>query len=173
MYKKDIGIGLAGITVALAGIFYLIPSFIVVPQQLGSLALSPAFWPTIIMTGMLFTSVVILIQGLVSWRKLSKQPIKNTDLQQSDTSEHYPIDGPRAAILGAVISIFFGYYWLIDHLGILLSSILALLALMGLGGERRLKILLPLSIILPVALYYFFTRVAHVYLPQGIFYTYP
>lgn len=168
MHKKDIGIGLTGITVALAGIFYLIPGFIVVPQQLDSLALSPAFWPTVIMAVMLFTSTVILIQGLISWRKSSKATV-----MQPEPSDHYPIDAPRAVILGGAISIFFGYYWLIDHLGILLSSILALLALMGLGGERRLKILLPIAIILPIILYYFFTRVAHVYLPQGIFYSYP
>ncbi|MBN3563128.1 tripartite tricarboxylate transporter TctB family protein [Aliamphritea spongicola] len=173
MYKKDIGIGLAGITLALSGIFYLIPRFIVVPQQLDSLALSPAFWPNIIMGILLFTSTVILFQGLVARRRQRCSPTKKTDSLSTESTDTYPLDGPRTIVLCAAVGIFFCYYWLIDHIGILLSSVLALLALMGLGGERRLKVLLPLAIILPVVLYYFFTRVAHVYLPQGIFYSYP
>ena len=174
MYKKDIGIGLAGITLALSGIFYLIPRFIVVPQQLDSLALSPAFWPNIIMGILLFTSTIILIQGLVAQRRQLLYPGKeNRFITHEESTDTYPLDGPRAVVLCAAVGIFFCYYWLIDHIGILLSSVLALLALMGLGGERRLKVLLPLAIILPVVLYYFFTRVAHVYLPQGIFYSYP
>lgn len=173
MYKKDIGIGLAGITLALSGIFYLIPRFIVVPQQLDSLALSPAFWPNIIMGILLLTSAVILIQGLVARYRQRRSPVQTTAQPAAESTDTYPLDGPRTVILSAAVGIFFSYYWLIDHLGILLSSVLALLALMGLGGERHLKVLLPLAIVLPVVLYYFFTRVAHVYLPQGIFYSYP
>ena len=61
------------------------------------------------------------------------------------------------------------YYGLVLPLGIVISSMLALSGFALIYGERRLKIILPLSVLLPVGLYYFFVKIANIPMPLGLF----
>ena len=72
----------------------------------------------------------------------------------------------------AVIAVinFFVYYLLIDWLGMVLASVIAVIVFVLMCGERRYKIMLPVAMILPVGLYYFFLKVASIPMPLGIFY---
>ena len=81
-------------------------------------------------------------------------------------------DGPAnfapARWIGALV-LLAGYYLLLDILGMVVTSALALLTFMLLGGERRPVLIVAITVILPVALFLFFRYVANVSIPMGIF----
>ncbi|MGA1043207.1 MAG: tripartite tricarboxylate transporter TctB family protein, partial [Burkholderiaceae bacterium] len=55
----------------------------------------------------------------------------------------------------------------LDYLGMALASILMLLVSFYLLGEKRIGLVLSVSILLPLVLYAFFLHVAGVSIPQG------
>ncbi|MGA0808991.1 MAG: hypothetical protein ACO3PI_08080, partial [Burkholderiaceae bacterium] len=55
----------------------------------------------------------------------------------------------------------------LDYLGMVLASILMLLVSFYLLGEKRIGLVLSVSILLPLVLYTFFLHVAGVSIPQG------
>ncbi|MGA1028969.1 MAG: hypothetical protein ACO3TB_08375, partial [Burkholderiaceae bacterium] len=55
----------------------------------------------------------------------------------------------------------------LDYLGMVLASILMLLVSFYLLGEKRIGLVLSVSILLPLVLYAFFLHVAGVSIPQG------
>jgi hypothetical protein len=57
------------------------------------------------------------------------------------------------------------YIVLLEVAGYLLTTVAALGLLMFLYGQRRVKILLPVTIGLPVVIYLFFTKVLQIVLP--------
>lgn len=175
MWNKDIWIGLVTLVLALSGYFIVIPYAVVVPQNLDNIALSPAFWPDIIMLILSLCACIILIQGIIEYRS---QHTTTASAANALDRDHKPtgIASRETFILVTLILSFIVYYLLIDWLGIWLSSSLMLFFLMALGSKKPTKkywiITFLLSTILPSLLYFFFTRVANVYLPQGIFYQY-
>lgn len=158
--KSDIAIGTGVVALALVGILVLIPMGIIMPGGIDIAALSPSFWPKIVLIGLAIAGVIILFQGFF--------PSANDadDEEFSEFTLPWPI-----VLLKLIISItvLFSYYFAIEYFGIVVSSIATLVALMLLGGEKRMTILLPVAIALPVLLYFFFTYVANVPLPLGMF----
>jgi len=75
---------------------------------------------------------------------------------------------PSLLRLGGGMAIFISYYLLLEPLGIIISSALAIVSCSLMYGERRYKYLLPLAILLPIGLYLFFFKVASIPMPQGI-----
>jgi hypothetical protein len=160
MLNRDFLIGCGTVIFSLIGFFIIIPAGVVVPDSDAPLALSPAFWPSLIMLILLVSGVSILLQLILS--HLKKRPV--SFMQDEET----PLI-PDAWRLLLVIPGLFIYYLLIDKLGILLSSVLLLIALMLLGGERRFWPISLVAILLPTLLYYFFTLIGNAMLPMGIF----
>ena len=77
--------------------------------------------------------------------------------------------GPSPARWIGALVLLAGYYLLLDILGMVVTSALALLTFMLLGGERRPVLIVAITVILPVALFLFFRYVANVSIPMGIF----
>ena len=63
----------------------------------------------------------------------------------------------------------FIYQQSIDSLGIVATSAVAILLMTTLSGYRNWKVIIPVAALLPVGLYYFFLKVAHIPMPLGIF----
>ncbi len=155
----DLVIGSGVVVLALLGLLTIIPSGVVVPGGIDIAALSPDFWPKIVMIGLVIAGAIVLFQGVY--------PAADANNSAGD-DESLSFGVASLKLVTAILSVFV-YYFAITHLGIVISSCIVLLGLMMLGGERRVVILLPTAIILPVLLYYFFTYVANVPLPLGMF----
>ena len=63
----------------------------------------------------------------------------------------------------------FIYQALLEPLGFVAASMLAIIVLTVLGGERRAYVVLPVAILVPLGLYWFFTVAASVQIPMGYF----
>ena len=144
----------------------LIPIGVQVPKTNKILALSPDFWMKIIVWSAVVLGIFILYTGIVRARR----GLKSDEIAaiKEDLSHHHPLGQAflRAATAATGLMV---YFFLIDWLGIMLSSFIAIMCFVLLCGERRLKIALPVAAVTPVALYYFFLKVASIPMPLGIF----
>jgi putative tricarboxylic transport membrane protein len=151
---------------SLVMILIIIPISVQVPKSNKVLALSPDFWIKIIVWLSLCLGAYLLFTGLKSAKaQLSEEKI--LDIKHQKTLHHsYSRSITMATI--AVIN-FFLYFLLIDWIGMVLASIIAVIAFVLMCGERRYKIMFPVAVILPVGLYYFFLKVANIPMPLGVF----
>lgn len=151
---------------ALFMLLVIIPVSVQVPKSNKVVALSPDFWIKIIVWFSLFLGVYLIVQGLLSARQeLSKEKIAAIKLAQT---RHHSFGKSIVMVCVAVANLFL-YYFLIQWLGMVLASSISILTFGLLCGERRIKILLPIAVLLPVGLYYFFLKVASIPMPLGIF----
>ena len=163
LQKQDL---LIGVTLILGGVltlFVLIPNGVVTPEDLDMMALSPQFWPMIVTGIIVFCGLVICVQNLMDIKNgNTSDQVTNTGLLESvDSVEMF-----RAAVSVVLMLI---YYWSIDHIGVIASSIVAIIIFTLFGGEKRPVYIASIAILLPVLLYYFFTFVANVPMPLGYF----
>ena len=146
-------------------VWVLIPAAVPVPKSIKVAALSPDFWPKIIAAGLAVMGWVLMVQGVI--RSIRERTETITDVSSEATS----ISDRRSVFLRTV-GIMVGllvYYALVGPLGIVVSSILAIMAFALIYGERRFKILIPIAVLLPIGLYYFFVKVANIPMPLGFF----
>lgn len=137
----------------------LIPFGVTVPRGATNIYLAPDFWIRIIAATMFVIGVLLAVSG---WR------LRHAAGDDEGEVVRAAGDPLRYARLGAGILLFLVYYLAIDPLGIVLSSALALFAASLFYGERRLHISVPLAVLLPVGLYFFFLKVALIPMPLGI-----
>lgn len=149
---------------ALFGQFYLIPAGVNAPARVAVEALAPAFWPSIILWMTLILGAILLAEGVFEY-------FRPAPAAEKTDSEYLPV---RDAVfrLGVAVVFLFIYYFLIEVIGMVAASVLAILVFTWFSGERRYVIFVPVAILLPFGLYYFFTEVAHVPLPLGYFETF-
>lgn len=162
------------IVLAMLGYFVLIPVGIDSPNSVPFLALAPAFWPNIIMALLVLLGLLLLIQGLMAIRSDASQNSTMPPQQVTDQSEINPSDSQHAGrplIASAAIILLFVYYAALQTLGFVAASMLILPIYMLLAGVRNYLLIGLLGIGLPVGLYFFFTTVARVALPLGVFET--
>ena len=151
-FNNDFILGITLLVLALLAIFVIIPAGIDSPGEVNIRALAPDFWPNIVMTFMAIIGLIIAIQAYTTGKK---------------TKQKTPTDTRYWRAIIAIILLFI-YYWLLQRLGFVVASCIALLAFCLLAGERRLYYVMPLAVLLPLLLFYFFTHVATVAIPLGI-----
>lgn len=151
---------------ALFMLFVIVPISVQVPKSNKVLALSPDFWIKIILWFMLFLGVQILYQGL----KTAKELLDDEEIETIEEAKarSHPMGHSILMVLIAIANLFV-YFFLIDWLGMVIASFVSVITFALLCGERRIKIILPIAVILPIGLYYFFLKVAHIPMPLGIF----
>ena len=71
-------------------------------------------------------------------------------------------------MLLALGGILFFYYITLPSLGFVLSSTIVLFVLLLLAGDRNFASLLIIPLLLPISVYWFFTKVANIPIPAGI-----
>lgn len=146
---------LTGVCITLIGaaIFaVLVPVGIVVPSNVGQLALSPDFWPRIV-------AAVIFLMGIV----MVFNPAR------SDDQAGRLVWKKRFPGLCVVGTCLFGFHLLIPFLGMVAGGMAVILILMWYAGERNLYRLFGIALTVPVILYLFFVQVARIPLPLGWF----
>jgi hypothetical protein len=157
---KDAVFGIALLVLSLFVLFWLIPVGIDSPGSVGNIALAPAFWPRLIIIAMVGLSVLLIFQGLRDIKVYRETGIGG---ERQHTS---PLGTLKIAVATVML---FVLTWVMTWGGIVVPSMAALAFYMALHGERRLAVLVPVSIGLPVALYLFFLKVANSPMPLGIF----
>ena len=155
--KADLVFGL--FMILLSGVFFVwvIPASVNVPGSIEAAPLSPAFLPYILTTLIGVMGLICVLQAQFG-RGIPKE---DSELSFVARSNWYV----RFAMLMVIFALF---YMLPDVIGMLLVSIIAMSILVFIGGERNLMQGLLVSILLPFAIWLFFTRVAQVPLPEGL-----
>ncbi len=146
---------------------WIIPEYIVMPSSVQMTGVSPSFWPKVTSWSLV---VLGLILAVTSYTRLQRAKQAAGSSEQGEAgSPAVPKINPRVAVKVVVtIGAMMVYYFLVDVLGMMLSSILALFFYTLLYGEKRFKITVPVAVLVPVLLYLFFVKVANIPMPQGI-----
>jgi len=147
---------------------WVIPNFIVVPLSVQMTGVSPIFWPEVVSWSLVGLGLILAGSSFLQLLRAGSQGVRI--VEGGGESGAVPKIAPVAIVktfltIGAMA----GYYFLVDYLGMLSSSMLALFAFTLIYGEYRLKLTVPLSILVPLILYFFFVKVANIPMPQGLF----
>ena len=150
------------VSAALGGLlhFWLVPSFITVPENMARAVLSPAFWPEILSALVIITGLVILFQSSLS---SASNPSPEDDVP-STASEDISTSWTRLVAFCFAMVV---YVISINYLGMPISSVIMLIISFQLLGEKRYGPSLAISAGLPILLFMFFFHVAGVSIPQG------
>lgn len=139
-------------------VFVLIPIGVDEPSNIRYQALAPAYWPRIICLVLAALGTAILVRSAVQLKK--------------NTSAEGGQDAPESDRImwraGVVIALGFVLYAVLETLGFVLATTIALVILMLFADERRPHIVLPVAAGVPLALYFFFTKAANIPIPSGI-----
>ena len=153
--KLDITAGLICVVLALLILFVAIPLGVQEPKKVKFVALSPSYYPRLVTYFLLFFG--LLLVALRFFNKDTQHPIFENSFWRQNIK----------ALL-VIVAVLFLYYATLNYLGFVVSSIIALLALLFIAGERKLWALVLIPLGLPFALYYFFTHVANIPIPAGV-----
>ena len=152
LIKKDILAASAFVFFGLLLILLLIPRGVVEPGNVELAILSPSYYPKIV-------SYILILTGLGIF-------IKNFPIGFFEESEKI-----EKKYLFRILIIFITILTIVFFLptfGIPLTSGIALLFLLMLGGERRPIIIFLVSTLVPLLIYLFFTKVAQIPIPNGL-----
>ena len=155
--RREVWIGLCLIAVAALLAFAAIPLGVTRPTSVSSLPLSPVFLPYLLSA----LIGVFAILHIVAAFTAPHSPVADSD----DGALH-----PRWLLRGALVAILLlGYLMLPQFIGMFPTAIALTVALMRLGGERRLPVLAVFGVLLPLVIYLFFVFIAQVPMPTGVF----
>lgn len=155
--RAEIIVGLSVIGLAAIILWLLIPGYITLPRRIRMAALSPAFWPNVISWTMLLCGVVLTLRAAVT----PAPPDNLVDALHFSRAQQLRM-GALAIVLG-------GAFFAMPVVGMVWTCMLVYIALVVITGARRPIWGTVIAIILPLALYFFFTKVAGVAIPQGRF----
>mgnify|MGYP004619295073 FL=1 len=121
--------------------------------QADYMQVSASFFPTVVSVMMVAMSVIMLIEAIV----------------KPKYAEPLTPDQKKGYLRGllAILNII-AYALLFKPLGYIVSSIIAVFLMMLIFGNRKWKIMIPISIILPIILYLVFYYLMQTALPAGI-----
>jgi putative tricarboxylic transport membrane protein len=152
LIKKDILAASIFVFFGLLLILLLIPRGIVEPGNVELAILSPSYYPKIV-------SYILILTGLGIF-------IKNFPIgffEESEKIEKKYLFRMFIIFITILTVVFF-----LPILGIPLTSGIALLFLLMLGGERRPVIVCLVSTLVPLLVYLFFTKIAQIPIPNGM-----
>lgn len=157
---SSVVLGLGVIAFAILLDTYLIPTWVITPENVSIIVLSPDFWPFIIAALLLIGGVLLLLQYFFVTRRVQPVDLEPARLRPS----------VRVFLVGALMVF---YYLVMPWLGMVWASVVAYLLFVGIIGFPRRISAIIISIALPVLLYGFFNHVAGVPIPQAEFLVLP
>ena len=152
LIKKDILAASVFVFFGLLLIFLLIPRGVVEPGNVELAILSPSYCPKIV-------SYILILIGLGIFIK----NFPNGFFEESEKIEKKYLFRILIIFITILTIVFF-----LPTFGIPLTSGIALLFLLMLGGERRPIIIFLVSTLVPLLIYLFFTKVAQIPIPNGL-----
>lgn len=138
---KDICAG--GFLIILALLGFIASSQI---ENMAVTRLSGAFYPNILFSILIICGIGLIYQGK---KRKNKEAIPSFKWKK----------------LIQMVIVLLLYVFLMEYIGFVLSTVLFMIVSMFLYGERRAKILLPVSIVISVVVYLLFTKAFMIILP--------
>ena len=148
--RRDFFLGLIFAAVALALLIYSHTQLEVSGLRVVRGNLSPQSYPNFVLYALFFLALVLM----------------GTSLSRSTENSSIEVTSFRTylkAFVGIALSLI--YIFLMELLGYIPASIIMLIAYIIFMGGRNYKAIIPVSIVIPVLLYYFFSKLMHVLLP--------
>lgn len=149
------GLGMAAVFGFL--LWRVVPAGIAVPQGIAIVSLRPDFWPVTLCVLLIALSLCL---ALTAW--LGKRPAPARRCSGAEAPARPAAERFRPVAVLALLAV---YYAAMQATGLVVPSVLACLALSRLYGARILPHGLAVAVVLPVALYFFFTHLANVPIP--------
>ena len=150
--KRDLYSGLIFIALGVALLTILVPMGIVEPRKVRFAALSPSYYPRIV------AGALLLLGLAVAWKA------RRETVGDPESNRH-----PNARLrIACFIALLGAYALLLPWLGFVAAGSLGLLTAFWIAGERRLGLILPLAVLVPLLLYFFFLKVALIPIPTGV-----
>jgi len=144
-------VGLFMALLSLLFILYIGLEYIEEPGFVKNPIMSPRWLPMVMSWCVFILSLTLCFQ---EWLSSSK----NID----------PVSKERSIDVVILIAVLIGYVLAFERLGAVLTAIFACLILFALRARRSMTLYL-LAMIIPIAVYFFFTELLNVPLPRGIF----
>ena len=153
--RAEIFVGLGVMGMAAIVLWVLIPGYIRIPRRVPMAALSPAFWPNVIGWTMLICG------GLLTARAAAAPPPPNI------ITDDLRFTRPELLRVGALALVLGASYIALPIVGMTWTCMVVYILMVLMTGARRPIWGTVIAILLPLALYFFFTKVAGVAIPQG------
>ncbi|MGI9387138.1 MAG: tripartite tricarboxylate transporter TctB family protein [Methyloligellaceae bacterium] len=153
---------IAGVVLCLIGVLgvaVFVPFGIQEPQSVDFAALSPSFWPRFVCIALGVMGAIIAVAAYLNRDKAD----------ESDEREVSPFSLPTIILRVALaLAFMFASYFLLEPLGFVITGALVLLVFMIYAGERNALVILPVAVGVPLFLFFFFTWVANIPIPNGV-----
>jgi hypothetical protein len=160
-----LGLGIAALFTFVS--LWVLPNFITMPATVQMTGVSPSFWPKVTSWSLVGLGLLMASTNFLKLRKSKLQAVRDGTALDNPTAiskVNLRAIGMACLAIGAMV----GYYFLVEILGMMLSSMVALFGFTLIYGERRYIFTLPVAVLLPLLLNLFFGRVAHIPVPQGL-----
>ncbi len=154
------GDGAAGalfVAAGLAVIFILIPLGVTEPAKVQFAALSPSYYPRLV-------GITLAVFGLLGLIRV----VRTTSIPEEPSPSDSGLSADAVLKISAVFAIMAVFYFLLEPLGFVPASALALIGLLLLAGERNPVRIALVAVLVPLCLHLFFTKVAGIPIPAGI-----
>ena len=124
----------------------------------------PATFPQIMIYGMFIFTVILFVQSLI---KVTRG-MKENDPENEISASINPFKNSGVAAAMFVIILCVLYTFLFDKLGYVLVSACISVVMMILIGKRDPKIIIPVSILVPLIMWLIFYKLLTVNIPMGV-----
>jgi len=163
LLKKDLITGVLFLALGIFAVLVAIPMGVQVPSSVSVRALSPDFWPLVICGGVILSALFLIVEAWV-------MPRQADDAEDIANNREFQYPALPATIRTlTLIAAWFAFYLSLTTLGVVVASIILIIAMMLLFDERRIWLIGVLGVATPVLLYLFFRYVASVAIPLGLF----
>jgi putative tricarboxylic transport membrane protein len=152
-YRGDVIAAALCSAAGIIGYYILVPAAVYVPPQFLGTVNSPAFLPYMLFLVLTVLSAIYLVKSVVVWRR-------------SEPQGRAPLSDWGFAIGTAGICI--GYIAAIYIVGMTTASGLCVAAMVYYYGERRFSVIGSIALIMPILLWVFFVKVAHILFPTPL-----
>ena len=153
--RAEILVGLGVMGMAAIVLWVLIPGYVRIPRRVPMAALSPAFWPNVIGWTMLICGVLLTARAAIA-----PPPPDNI-------ADDLRFSRPQMLRVGALGGVLGVSYFALPFLGMVWTCMTLYILMVLMSGAKRPIWGTLIAILLPLALYFFFTKVAGVAIPQG------
>ena len=154
VHSKNFWAGMVMLLLGLAVISVLIPFGVDEPRRVKYAALSPSYYPRIVAICLSVLGLVITVRSALAGTS-----------GEVEGAENRPDALLRIAI---VFGILLAMALLLTTLGFIVTTTLALGTAIWFAGERNYVMIAAMAIIIPLALYFFFLKVAGIPIPLGV-----
>lgn len=124
----------------------------------------PATFPQIMICGMFIFTVILLVQSFIKVTQGMSE--EDPDNEPSESINPFTHRGVAAALFVIILCVL--YVYLFGTFGYVLDSACISIIIMYLIGKRDLKIIIPVSILVPLIMWFIFYKLLTVNIPMGI-----